>query len=74
VGVCRAAGGGAVGVNVNDTTELQAALGGWKRSGLGHERGREGLMAYLQPQHLRMRVRSVGCAWLHRSASRLPSD
>src|SRR5208283_6184540 len=37
---------GAVGVNVNDTTELQAPFGGWKLSGLGRELGPEGLMAF----------------------------
>lgn len=51
---------GAVGINVNDTTELQAPFGGWKRSGLGRELGREGLMTYLQPRHLLMRVRPLG--------------
>ena len=28
---------GQVGVNVNDTTELQAPFGGWKLSGFGRE-------------------------------------
>jgi acyl-CoA reductase-like NAD-dependent aldehyde dehydrogenase len=32
---------GAVGVNVNDTTDLQAPFGGWKLSGLGRELGPE---------------------------------
>ena len=50
---------GAVGVNVNDTTDLQAPFGGWKLSGLGRELGREGLMTYLQARHLRMRVRPL---------------
>jgi acyl-CoA reductase-like NAD-dependent aldehyde dehydrogenase len=50
---------GAVGVNVNDTTELQAPFGGWKLSGLGRELGPEGLQTYLQPRHLRMRVRPL---------------
>jgi succinate-semialdehyde dehydrogenase/glutarate-semialdehyde dehydrogenase len=50
---------GAVGINVNDTTELQAPFGGWKLSGMGRELGREGLMTYLQPRHLRMRVRPL---------------
>jgi acyl-CoA reductase-like NAD-dependent aldehyde dehydrogenase len=49
---------GAVGVNVNDTTELQAPFGGWKLSGLGRELGREGLMAYRETKHIKMRVRS----------------
>jgi succinate-semialdehyde dehydrogenase/glutarate-semialdehyde dehydrogenase len=50
---------GAVGVNVNDTSELQAPFGGWKMSGLGRELGPEGLEAYLEPKHLKMRVRRV---------------
>jgi acyl-CoA reductase-like NAD-dependent aldehyde dehydrogenase len=49
---------GAVGVNVNDTTELQAPFGGWKLSGLGRELGREGLMAYRETKHIKMRVRA----------------
>lgn len=48
---------GAVGVNVNDTSELQAPFGGWKMSGFGRELGPEGLDAYLQPKHIKMRVR-----------------
>jgi succinate-semialdehyde dehydrogenase / glutarate-semialdehyde dehydrogenase len=48
-----------VGVNVNDTTDLQAPFGGWKLSGMGRELGAEGLMTYLQPRHLRMRVRPL---------------
>jgi succinate-semialdehyde dehydrogenase / glutarate-semialdehyde dehydrogenase len=50
---------GAVGINVNDTTDLQAPFGGWKLSGLGRELGPEGLMTYLEPRHLRMRVRPL---------------
>jgi acyl-CoA reductase-like NAD-dependent aldehyde dehydrogenase len=50
---------GAVGINVNDTTELQAPFGGWKLSGLGRELGPEGLATYLEPRHLRMRVRPL---------------
>lgn len=50
---------GAVGVNVNDTSELQAPFGGWKMSGFGRELGPEGLQAYLQPKHIKMRVRSL---------------
>ncbi|MCC7319673.1 MAG: aldehyde dehydrogenase family protein [Rubellimicrobium sp.] len=48
---------GAVGINVNDTSELQAPFGGWKMSGFGRELGPEGLMAWLEPKHLKMRVR-----------------
>ncbi len=50
---------GAVGLNVNDTSELQAPFGGWKMSGMGRELGPEGLDAYLEPKHLKMRVRSL---------------
>ena len=50
---------GAVGVNVNDTTELQAPFGGWKLSGFGRELGREGIENYLATKHIRMRVRSA---------------
>jgi acyl-CoA reductase-like NAD-dependent aldehyde dehydrogenase len=51
---------GAVGVNVNDTTELQAPFGGWKLSGLGRELGVEGLMAFRETKHIRIRLRSEG--------------
>lgn len=51
---------GTVGINVNDTTELQAPFGGWKLSGLGRELGREGLMAFREPKHIKMRLRSGG--------------
>lgn len=50
---------GAVGINVNDTSELQAPFGGWKMSGIGRELGPEGLDAYLEPKHLKIRVRPV---------------
>ncbi len=50
---------GAVGINVNDTSELQAPFGGWKMSGMGRELGPEGLDAYLEARHLKMRVRPV---------------
>lgn len=50
---------GAVGVNVNDTSELQAPFGGWKMSGMGRELGPEGLEAYLEAKHIKMRVRPV---------------
>jgi acyl-CoA reductase-like NAD-dependent aldehyde dehydrogenase len=48
---------GAIGINVNDVTELHAPFGGWKLSGSGRELGPEGLMTYLASRHLRMRVR-----------------
>ena len=50
---------GAVGINVNDVTELQAPFGGWKLSGMGRELGPEGLHEYLQSRHIRMRVRPM---------------
>jgi acyl-CoA reductase-like NAD-dependent aldehyde dehydrogenase len=50
---------GAVGINVNDVTELQAPFGGWKLSGFGRELGPEGLVAYLHQRHVRMRVRPL---------------
>jgi acyl-CoA reductase-like NAD-dependent aldehyde dehydrogenase len=48
---------GAVGVNVNDTSDLQAPFGGWKLSGLGRELGREGILAYREQKHIRIRLR-----------------
>ncbi|MFV0384354.1 aldehyde dehydrogenase family protein [Paracoccus sp. (in: a-proteobacteria)] len=48
---------GAVGVNVNDTSELQAPFGGWKMSGFGRELGPEGLMTFLEQKHLKIRLR-----------------
>lgn len=47
---------GGVGINVNDITELHAPFGGWKQSGIGRELGPEGLEAYLEPKHIRMRL------------------
>jgi succinate-semialdehyde dehydrogenase/glutarate-semialdehyde dehydrogenase len=51
---------GAVGVNVNDTSELQAPFGGWKMSGIGRELGREGIEAFRESKHIKMRVRPFG--------------
>jgi acyl-CoA reductase-like NAD-dependent aldehyde dehydrogenase len=48
---------GSVGVNVNDTSELPAPFGGWKLSGVGRELGVEGIMAYREPKHIRLRLR-----------------
>jgi succinate-semialdehyde dehydrogenase / glutarate-semialdehyde dehydrogenase len=48
---------GAVGVNVNDTSDLQAPFGGWKMSGMGRELGPEGLNAFLEKKHLKLRLR-----------------
>lgn len=50
---------GTVGLNVNDTSELQAPFGGWKLSGYGRELGREGLEAYLEAKFTKMRVREL---------------
>lgn len=50
---------GMVGINVNDTSELQAPFGGWKLSGIGSELGREGLQAYLRTKSIRMRARPI---------------
>ncbi len=36
----------------------QAPFGGWKLSALGRELGPEGLMAFREPKHIRMRLRS----------------
>ena len=47
---------GAVGINVNDTSELQAPFGGWKMSGFGRELGTEGLYTYLETKHLKVRL------------------
>ncbi len=50
---------GAVGINVSDTSELQAPFGGWKLSGFGRELGPEGLMNFLEPKHIKMRVNPI---------------
>jgi succinate-semialdehyde dehydrogenase/glutarate-semialdehyde dehydrogenase len=47
---------GGVGINVNDVCELQAPFGGWKHSGVGRELGYEGLLAYMESKHIRMRL------------------
>ena len=49
---------GAVGVNVNDTTDLQAPFGGWKLSGLGRELGPKGCGRISRPS-------TSGCACDH---------
>lgn len=46
---------GSVGVNVNDVSELLSPFGGRKQSGIGRELGPEGLMAYLEPKHTKVR-------------------
>ena len=48
---------GAVAINVNDTSELQAPFGGWKLSGVGRELGTEGLMAFRESKHIKIRLR-----------------
>lgn len=50
---------GAVGVNVNDTSDLQAPFGGWKMSGMGRELGPEGLHGFLEKKHIKLRLRSA---------------
>jgi succinate-semialdehyde dehydrogenase / glutarate-semialdehyde dehydrogenase len=50
---------GAIGINVNDVTELQAPFGGWKLSGGGRDLGPEGLHTFLQTRHVRARVRPL---------------
>ncbi|MDH7637681.1 aldehyde dehydrogenase family protein [Sphingomonas oryzagri] len=50
---------GMIGLNVNDTSELQAPFGGCKLSGIGRELGPEGLSAYLEPKLIRMRLRCI---------------
>jgi succinate-semialdehyde dehydrogenase/glutarate-semialdehyde dehydrogenase len=49
---------GGIGLNVNDITELDAPFGGFKESGIGRELGPEGLEAYLEVKHIRMRIPS----------------
>ncbi|EPX76643.1 Aldehyde dehydrogenase [Salipiger mucosus DSM 16094] len=41
---------GTVWVNTYRSTSYTTPFGGWKRSGLGHENGREAIMEYLQPK------------------------
>lgn len=48
---------GSVGVNVNDTSELQAPFGGWKLSGIGRELGHEGIEAFREKKHIKIRLR-----------------
>jgi succinate-semialdehyde dehydrogenase/glutarate-semialdehyde dehydrogenase len=50
---------GAVGINVNDVTELQAPFGGWKLSGSGRDLGPEALHNFLNTKHIRARVRTL---------------
>jgi succinate-semialdehyde dehydrogenase/glutarate-semialdehyde dehydrogenase len=49
---------GAIGINVNDVTELQAPFGGWKLSGSGRDLGPEALHNFLNAKHIRARVRT----------------
>jgi acyl-CoA reductase-like NAD-dependent aldehyde dehydrogenase len=51
---------GAVGVNVNDTSDLHAPFGGWKLSGFGRELGPEGMNSYLDARHLKIRLPATG--------------
>lgn len=50
---------GGVGVNVNDVSELQSPFGGRKHSGIGRELGPEGLMAFLESKHTKIRKPSI---------------
>ena len=50
---------GAVGINVSDTSELQAPFGGWKLSGIGRELGPEGLQTFLESKHIKMRIKPI---------------
>ena len=50
---------GAVGINVNDTSELQAPFGGWKLSGVGRELGPDALAVYLEAKHIKIRIRDA---------------
>lgn len=59
-GVAEAIEAGAVGVNVNDTSELHAPFGGWKMSGIGRELGPEGLLAFRETKHIKLRLRALG--------------
>ncbi len=55
IGVGQRLQSGAVGINVNDVTELDAPFGGWKMSGMGRELGREGFFEMTQSQHIRVK-------------------
>jgi succinate-semialdehyde dehydrogenase / glutarate-semialdehyde dehydrogenase len=44
---------------VNGTRELRAPFGGWKLSGVGSELSVEGLMAFRESKHIRIRLRGV---------------
>ncbi|MGE5838535.1 MAG: aldehyde dehydrogenase family protein [Deltaproteobacteria bacterium] len=55
--ISRALQAGSVAVNNVDAGIMNAAYGGWKQSGVGHEHGHEGLEEYLQLKHIRVRFR-----------------
>ncbi len=55
--VAEAIEAGAVGVNVNDTSELHAPFGGWKMSGIGRELGPEGILAFRETKHIKLNLR-----------------
>jgi len=48
---------GSVGVNLNNVIQPQAPFGGWKESGLGRERSRAALEAYMEKKHIRIGLR-----------------
>ena len=47
---------GTVWINQHTVVELDAPFGGWKQSGVGRERGRWGLDAYLEPTTVNWRA------------------
>lgn len=50
---------GAVAINVNDTSDLQAPFGGWKMSGFGRELGPDGLFGFMEKKHIKMRIKPM---------------
>ena len=49
----------AIGINVNDITDIRGPFGGMKMSGIGRELGQPGMDAYLETKHVRVRVREA---------------
>ena len=50
---------GAVGVNVNDTTRIAGAVRRLETFGRRRELGPEGLMAFREPKHIKLRLRGL---------------